>query len=597
MLLHLTPEHEPMPTSLVESRKLQPTVQRQDWQSLNYFSLTFVEQRIGISICPADFIPVDNADDCEAAAYHLRRSFTSYGGPECNVYVESIPPTVIFGKKKNRPDGIKGQSQLVCQMVSPPAGSQAFIGYHRVKKNEYWASRPKPVPAVESPKKERQEPKKEKKKEDKKKKKQKTTRDPNKPKPLEKKWHLLEFADGQTDPKYEYIGHGWCTNKRGRRIKLRRTHWMSHPGNRDFSVPFCEKLCLESGAPICVGYVVNISFGRVKTFQCDIINVLDDNYDDGIEGIFEDDAAERHCWRLKDYPKFESREDAIMASPPRQAPDQRAEGILLAKHFNAHCRHLWGPKHWTDSIASDERNTLYVTNVKAGSMSIRQKFFILRAGFFTSPLPVANSDARYQCNRMSTGVWNSEDIYKNDMTIFSWVRDPVKKFESGVRQAWFHDGSLTNITADDMLDMVLGDGTLPKYSEPVKNCGKTHNLEYGWVNEHLQPSSWRITGETNDRKHLQMTFIGKLEHMNRDWNELLTRVLIDKEEEYLIPLLEEKMWVKNAREKDPRSILSKESIRKMCKSERYKREWACFQYDPPPECADIDLSLETVLNS
>jgi len=362
-------------------------------------------------------------------------------------------------------------------------------------------------------------------------------------------------------------------------------------------VEFCEKLCLEEAAPICAGYIINISFGRTIGFQCDIINVLDNEfYPGGILGSYEDSySSERHCWRLKagGIKKYTSRDQGVSAAKPRPQPNPRAEGLQLANHYNTHCRDMWGPKHWTDSIASVERRTLYVTNVKSGSMSLRQKFFVLRAGFFTSQLPVSNEDAKFQCGRMSTGVWSSNDIYENHLQVFSWVRDPVKKFESGVRQAWFHDGSLANITADDMLDMVLGDGVLPNGNTPQRNCGKTHNLEFGWVNEHLQPSTWRLTGETSDRKHLEFTFIGKLETMNRDWNEFLTRVNVDKEEEYLMPLLEEKPRIVNAREKDPRSILSAEGIRKMCKSERYRREWECFQYDIPPECEGFLMPKKT----
>jgi len=592
---HHVPDHQPLPQPLLASRALQPTQRRQDWQNLNHFSLTFLEQRTGISICPSEFRNVDTAEDCEAAAYHLRREFKKQKkGSDCVLYTDEQFPQIVFGNWRRKRD-----YQLICQSISPPSSSQSFIGYHRKKQTRAIAAVNEDAKKREDDRKKdeeqrKKEEKKKKEEEQKKKEKQKTTRDPKKPKPLEKKWHLLEYEDGEHDPKFKYVGHGWCTSGKGRRIKLRKTHWMSHPGRKDFSMEFCEKLCLEEAAPICAGYVVNISFGRVVGFQCDILNVLDNEYfPGGITDTFEDDAAERHCWMLDEEhrPKYKTREEGIIAAPPRPSPDERAEGILLARHYNSHCRHLWGAKHWTDSIASSERRTLYVTNVKSGSMSIRHKFFMLRAGFFTSPLPVSNIDAKYQCGRMSTGVWSSEDIYKERLQVFSWVRDPVKKFESGVRQAWFHDGSLENITADAMLDMVLGDGTVPQGNTPVKNCGRTHNLEFGWVNEHLQPSSWRLTGESHDRKHLEFTFIGKLEYMNRDWNELLTRIEVDKEEEYLLPLLEEKMWNKNPREKDPKSILSPEAIRKMCKSERYRREWACFQYDPPPECADIDMSI------
>ena len=40
-------------------------------------------------------------------------------------------------------------------------------------------------------------------------------------------------------------------------------------------------------------------------------------------------------------------------------------------------------------------------------------------------------------------------------SVFSFVRDPVAKFESGVRQAKAHNRKLVKYNADQLLDMVL----------------------------------------------------------------------------------------------------------------------------------------------
>jgi len=84
---------------------------------------------MGISICPSEFRNVDTAEDCEAAAYHLRREFKQQKkGSDCVLYTDEQFPQIVFGDWQRKRD-----FQLICQSISPAAASQSFIGYHRKK--------------------------------------------------------------------------------------------------------------------------------------------------------------------------------------------------------------------------------------------------------------------------------------------------------------------------------------------------------------------------------------------------------------------------------------------------------------------------------
>lgn len=403
--------------------------------------------------------------------------------------------------------------------------------------------------------------------------------------PAEEKAHVKPGAPGQSSDAYEYIGNGWCTNKDKKRIKLLNMHWHSKPAREDISMEFCEKLCDEE--PTCGGYVSSVMEDG-KEHQCDILTALDNKYDDGIVGIFcvkcfdiNAGPDHRHCFKRKNEPK-------LPAQPlVRPKPNAGAWGVRLAARFNHKCRDMWPVKHWTDAVGTTARGIVFVENVKAGSSSIRRKLGMLSAGVYTEEIPVKNKDARYQCDRMSTGVWDAQDIYDLGLSVFSWVRDPVEKFESGVRQAWYHDpDNMLKYSADDMLDLILNAPLEKTNTPPEKHCGEPFNQEYGWLNEHLQPSSWRLTGETNDRQHLNFDFIGKLETFDRDWNEMLKRINLEPSENYMVPILTD-MWTKNKKEPVDRSRLSPDSIRKMCNSQRYGREWDCFDYDLPKVCQEV----------
>ena len=77
-----------------------------------------------------------------------------------------------------------------------------------------------------------------------------------------------------------------------------------------------------------------------------------------------------------------------------------------------------------------------------------------------------------------------------------------------------------------------------------------------------------------------------METFDRDWNEMLKRINLEPSENYMVPILTD-MWTKNRKEPVDRSRLSPDSIRKMCNSQRYGREWDCFDYDLPKVCQEV----------
>jgi len=146
-----------------------------------------------------------------------------------------------------------------------------------------------------------------------------------------------------------------------------------------------------------------------------------------------------------------------------------------------------------------------------------------------------------------------------DLFLWSVVRNPVTKFESGVRQAWFQDESLRDYTADEVLEGYL-EGRL--------------------MNEHLRPNMVYLTGRTEKMNvgHL-IDFIGKVEEIDR-----LDVVLNILGESRHIPKSRINQRKNSITRQDWK--LSDESIRKMCASELFGLEWFCLGYELPEVCND-----------
>ena len=142
------------------------------------------------------------------------------------------------------------------------------------------------------------------------------------------------------------------------------------------------------------------------------------------------------------------------------------------------------------------------------------------------------------------------------------MRDPVAKFESGVLQAKFQNKSLRGMSMDEIL--------LEQISWP-----------YGqWMNTHIMPSTWSLTGFTASGELLNLTAIGKLEHLHEDLvriSENFTNLSQVERANLAKPLPHA-----NSRKHDDR--LSAGAITKMCRSVHYKDEWRCFGYPLPDVC-------------
>ena len=253
--------------------------------------------------------------------------------------------------------------------------------------------------------------------------------------------------------------------------------------------------------------------------------------------------------------------------------------------------------HHTDILRSERGKLVYVFNVKAGSSMIRS--WLMRAledAREAAPqVPERRSaycnasfcDQRQACVywpfwRFSTGCLGSqhEDFFR-----FSVVRDPVHKFESGVRQAWIQQPILRNLSADAMLQLVL---TRRSNRRPGRSC-------CWWLDDHLQPSSYRLSGIERraplaHARPIRLDFVGKLEDINQSILELLQRwpplrsslkqkKMLSRLPKAQQPTLSDPRMIAwlNARPGQG-STLSPSAICAMCRSFLYGNDFILFNY-------------------
>jgi hypothetical protein len=233
----------------------------------------------------------------------------------------------------------------------------------------------------------------------------------------------------------------------------------------------------------------------------------------------------------------------------------------------------------TDLVIDNEHAFLFIDNVKAASSTVRAILSQFGADWCMDRLPKM-AGVYYQgcgshlgcsddcCPRFTSSCLSSR--WLEGKYVFGFVRDPVEKFESGVRQAKFQDAdAFANLTADDILDKQLAiaqDGS----STP-------------WLNEHLQPSTFRFNVLTRDGGMFPLGFIGATETFAADWPRVLAElqrrgVRVSAEMQKLASV------EANQREEDPMSKLSDQSVKKLCASALYQHEWECFGYQKPAAC-------------
>ena len=177
--------------------------------------------------------------------------------------------------------------------------------------------------------------------------------------------------------------------------------------------------------------------------------------------------------------------------------------------------------HTVDAVISDEHKIVYIDNVKAGSSTLRHAMTqVLHAswnhGDCCAPTLSEDKQKERGCHfgpsrsRTTTRCLNATH---DDYFHFSFVRHPVSKFESGVRQAWYQSQteppSLANLTADELLDKQLDDFE--------RSLDMNSHGSGPWINEHFQPNAYRLTGFTHEQTEpVRLDFVGLLEDFDAE---------------------------------------------------------------------------------
>lgn len=273
------------------------------------------------------------------------------------------------------------------------------------------------------------------------------------------------------------------------------------------------------------------------------------------------------------------------------------ERAAVYNKCNARWSHI---RHHTSVVYSDAYKFTFLDNVKAGSTTIRGlighslgvSWFKPRdhqPGQQASSAAIAFGGKTYdeirafeegsEFKRLLRHTTTDYMLAQLNATFkFSMARDPVAKFESGVRQAWVQNKELANLTADELLDKQL---SMPSGA---------------FLNEHLQPTtfhlsgwaklkqagrgSWRASGwSARGYGAMSVDFIGALESFDEDWQDVVDRFSgLSKQQKYH---LLQTQFSNSRHDVEGRSRLSDAAVRRMCRSETYGDEWRCLGYPSP----------------
>ena len=206
-------------------------------------------------------------------------------------------------------------------------------------------------------------------------------------------------------------------------------------------------------------------------------------------------------------------------------------------------------QHRVYVVISDVHKFVYVANLKAASSSITE-WLTLHAGgrnlCYKNIRNMSHGEAQSSCCDWPNGqgLLTSHCLGPQhaEYFFFSFVRDPVTKFESGVRELWVRSPTVRHHSADQMLHLVLR-------KTAAKRWGDNFPVHSSWTDQHLEPNWWRLSGETGvaARKRngsatvdevgrlglslgaqsisldglLTYAFLGRCEHFEEDWNQLL----------------------------------------------------------------------------
>jgi len=228
--------------------------------------------------------------------------------------------------------------------------------------------------------------------------------------------------------------------------------------------------------------------------------------------------------------------------------------------------------HIIDIVPSCRHRFVYVDNVKAASSTIRASL----KRYMPKDADHWDQNPERYTGRLKTNSlpWtSSSDAYPTptNVTPFVWslVREPIEKFESGVRQARWQNKRLENLTSDEMLYLQL-----------------KKSKEGSFINEHLMPSTWRLTGRDKNDKIVNMDFIGAIETIDVDFPYAASNFHDITPAQYKGFSTKQNKIIQ--KKPDPRDKLSKEAIRAMYASDVYHDEWRCFGYPLPEEVKEMD---------
>ncbi len=306
--------------------------------------------------------------------------------------------------------------------------------------------------------------------------------------------------------------------------------------------------------------------------------------------------------------RYEPRQEHIGTRPALSDPDARAKRLReCARSLGPH---RFPTSHATDVVAhrADSKGAgfLYVDIVKAASSTIRAELSRMYNASFRAARSARLEGLRNatgHCSalrrtgrRAGTDCWSGAQVRAFFSLVWSFVRDPADKFESGVRQMWSQvpRTKARYPTADDALDATLA--SYAKFTNASE--GKPRPSYIHWPNEHVQPSLYRLSGRLSGGGQIweHIEFIGATETFDKDWEGIVTRISPGRP-------AATRVEPRNTRSKPPPAPsgsasqaaspvrgahlgqLSAEGVRKLCASELFAREYECFGYPWPPECA------------
>ena len=262
--------------------------------------------------------------------------------------------------------------------------------------------------------------------------------------------------------------------------------------------------------------------------------------------------------------------------------------------------------HEVDIVISDKYKIVYLDNVKAGSSTMRsalQNYLHTKwdcSHWRSHPEEIRNKSGPTCCTpadhgndlkpsrfeRTTSGCIS--DLHK-DYLFIATVRHPVRKFESGVREAWAQTRRkppeeqlrLLYPSADQMLAAQLNKwdtkGPYWRGGNGLKCTSvQCHNL---FLNEHLQPSWFRFSGLTSNGQPPRLDVVLRLEHLVDDFKRAAKRF------PQLAPMLPEiEKPPHRHRRPDPASMLSPQAIAQLCDA----RSFYAYSYSPIAEAAPYD---------